>query len=281
MSNQPATTIPIAILTPDGLQDAPYSASSLADAVKFEPQGVYSVARTFKRVYTLMLDDHFDRMEESARLIEMPLSLDRPAVRRALRTLIDRAGFAETRFRITVPRQAPHTVMLSLEPFVGIPPEVIQQGVRVMTAPLVRENPHAKVTSWMQQRVSTLGQIPEGVYETLLVAPSGEILEGASSNFWAVMDGTLHTAEEGVLNGIVRRALLHIAPQMLPIKLHPIRKDELWLVEEAFLTSASRGVVPIVIIDSQIIADGKPGPNTMWLREAYDEWAAAHLEELI
>lgn len=281
MSDQPVATIPIAILTPDSLQDAPYSASSLADAVKFEPQGVYSVARTFKRVYTLMLNDHLDRMEESARLIEMPLTLDRPALRRALRTLIDRAGFAETRFRITVPREAPQTAIISLEPFVGIPIEVIQQGVRVITAPVVRENPHAKVTSWMQQRASTLGQMPEGVYETLLVAPSGEILEGATSNFWAIVDGTLCTAEEGVLNGIVRRALLQIAPQMMPIKLQPVRKDALWAVEEAFLTSASRGVVPVVIIDGQIIADGKPGPNTMWLREAYDEWATAHLEELI
>lgn len=271
-------SIPIAILTPEGLREAPYRADSLAEAVPFEPEGVYTITRTFNRDHVLMLDEHLDRLEESARLEDIPLQLDRAALRAVLRTLIEQSGYAESRFRITVPRAQPDHIYLSVEPFKPIPPEVIQQGVRVVTVPLVRHKPAAKRTAWLTERKSAA--LPEGAYEGVLVSPEGFLLEGMSSNFYAVMDGELRTAGEGVLSGIVRRAILELAPNYLPVRLEPVHKGELWAIEEAFLTSASRGVVPIVIIDGQIIANGKPGVQTMWLREAYEEWAQAHLTPL-
>ncbi len=271
-------SIPIAILTPDGLREVPYQADSLAAAVPFEPEGIYTITRTFNRDHVLMLDEHFDRLEESARLEGIPLQLDRAALRAALRALIERGGYAESRFRITVPRAQPDHIYLSVEPFKPIPPEVIQQGVRVATVPLVRHNPAAKTTGWLTERKAAA--LPEGAYEGVLISPEGFLLEGLSSNFYAVMDGELRTAGQGVLSGIVRRAILELAPNYLPVRLEPVHRGELWALEEAFLTSASRGVVPIVIIDGQIIADGKPGPQTMWLREAYEEWAQAHLTPL-
>ncbi|MBO9308856.1 MAG: aminotransferase class IV [Chloroflexi bacterium] len=270
--------IPIGILTPDGLQEAPYSADSLAAAVPFEPEGVYTITRTFNRDHVLMLDEHLDRLEESARLENIPLRLDRAALRAALRTLIERGGYPESRFRITVPRARPDHLYLSVEPFTPLPAELIQQGVRVATVPLARRNPAAKTTDWMSQRKAAA--LPEGVYEGVLVSPDGLLLEGLSSNFYAVMGGVLRTAGEGVLSGIARRALLALAPNYLPVRLEPIHKAELGAVEEAFLTSASRGVVPIVAIDGQVIADGRPGAQTMRLREAYEEWAQAHLTPL-
>jgi branched-subunit amino acid aminotransferase/4-amino-4-deoxychorismate lyase len=66
----------------------------------------------------------------------------------------------------------------------------------------------------------------------------------------------------------------------LPIDLHPVRLDEIPILSEAFLTSAGRGVVPIVEIDGRSITDGKPGPLTLRLREAFNAWSVAHLEPL-
>ncbi|PJF34267.1 MAG: hypothetical protein CUN49_16530, partial [Candidatus Thermofonsia Clade 1 bacterium] len=88
---------------PEGLREAPYRADSLAEAVPYEPEGVYTITRTFNRDHVLMLDEHLDRLEESARLEDIPIQLDRAALRTALRTLIDQSGYAESRFRITVP----------------------------------------------------------------------------------------------------------------------------------------------------------------------------------
>lgn len=275
-----STSIPIAILTPRGLIDAPYSVQSLSEAETFEPSGVYTTGRTFNRVYALMFDEHLNRLEESARLAGIAAHIERSVLRRALRVLIDRAGYAESRFRLTIPRNAPDQMIISLEPFAGVPPEVVENGVRVATLGLARHDPVIKSTDWMAERKQAAPMGQPGIYEGILVSPAGELLEGTGSNFYAVMDGKLYTAGEGVLNGITRRAILKIAPDMLPVELRPVNKSELWALEEAFLTSASRGVIPIVMIDEQIIANGRPGVQTMWLREAYDEWAAMHIEPL-
>lgn len=274
------TTIPIGILTPEGLQPAPYSAASLAEAVTFEPPGVYTVGRTYRRIHTLLFDDHIVRLEESARLEAIPLRLERAALRRAMRQLVDCSGFEESRFRITVPRNAPHTAIISLESFAPPSPELIENGVRVVTVRLARHNPAAKTTTWMTERKAATSAFPPGVYEGVLVSEDGRLLEGTSSNFYAVADGAIHTAGEGVLRGMAQRVVMQVAPQVAPITWQAARADQLWALDEAFLTSASRGVIPIVIIDKQIIATGHPGPITLCLREAYEAWAEAHLEVL-
>jgi branched-chain amino acid aminotransferase len=280
MSDNQLTTIPIGILTPAGLIAASYTATSLADAVAQEPDGVYTVGRTFKHDHTLLFDDHLARLNESARLENMPIRLNRAALRQAMRTLIEKSGYADVRFRLTIPRQAPDTLIISLEAFKPLAPEIIETGVRVVTVRLARRNPRAKSTGWMTARQTATSQFPPGVYEGVLVGLDGSLLECTSSNFYAIKDGTLFTAGEGVLAGIAQRVVLKVAPDILPVDRHPVRADELWALEEAFLTSASRGIVPIIMIDQQIIGSGQPGPHTLRLRAAYEAWADAHLEPL-
>ncbi len=280
MSDQPLTSIPIGVLTPAGLVAAPYTATSLADAVAKEPDGVYTLGRTFKHDRTLLFDDHLARLRESARLEGIPARLDREALRRAMRALIQESGYADSRFRLTIPRQAPDTLIISLEPYKPLAPEIYENGVRIVTLHMARPNPRAMSTGWMTARKSATAQFPPGVFEGVLVGQDGSLLECTSSNFYAIKDGTLFTAGEGVLAGMAQRVVLKVAPAILPVDLHPARADELWTLEEAFLTSASRGIVPIMMIDQQIIGSGQPGPLTRRLRAAYEAWADAHLEPL-
>jgi branched-subunit amino acid aminotransferase/4-amino-4-deoxychorismate lyase len=60
-----------------------------------------------------------------------------------------------------------------------------------------------------------------------------------------------------------------------------IKVNEIGSLDEAFLTSASRGVVPVVEIDGKVVASGKPGPYTLRLRDQYEAWANARLEPLV
>lgn len=274
------TAIAIGFLTPQGLVPADYSADSLANAVTKEPQGVYTVGRTYQRDHILLFDDHLDRLENSALLEGIPVQLDRLALRKAMRCLIDRSGYPESRFRITIPRTSPERVIISLEPFKPVPAEIMQNGARVVTVHLARHNPVAKSTAWIAERKSAVESFPPGIYEGILVTGEGTLLEGTSSNFYGILDGTLRTAGDAVLSGIARRALLAAAADILPVDLRPVHVDEIPKLDEAFLTSAARGVVPIVEIDGQRIRDGKPGPFTLRLRAAYDAWAAAHLESI-
>ncbi len=280
MSDKPATALPICVLAPEGVRPAPYSAGSFGEIAGKEPPGVYTVGRTFRRDHVLLFNDHLDRLEESARLEGIPLRLDRAALRKALRGLIDQSGYPESRFRITVPRVAPETAILALEPFKPVPADVAADGARVVCIDLARRNPTAKSNAWAIQRQSAVQAFPPGIYEGVLVSAAGELLECTSSNFYAVLGGTLRTAEAGILHGIARRLLLKVAEEELPLELRPVRVEDIPRLEEAFLSSAGRGVVPIIEIDGQRVGTGKPGPVTLRLRERYDDWAAAHLEPI-
>src|SRR5579859_7405241 len=193
MTTRTLTPILTAVLTPHGLEPTVYRATSLDDAAKHEPQGVYTVARTYKRDHVLLFNDHLDRLEQSARLIGLMVTLDRTALRQALKTLIDRAGYSESRFRVTIPQGSPETLIFSIEPFKPVPQHIIQHGARLATIQVTRHNPIAKTTAWMSERAPLTESLPPEVYQGLLVSPDGALLEGVSANFYAILDGILRT----------------------------------------------------------------------------------------
>ena len=86
---------------------------------------------------------------------------------------------------------------------------------------------------------------------------------------FAVKEGVLHTAGEGVLEGITRSIVLEEAAQILPIRLEPVRLADLPSLSEAFITSASREVVPVVSVDGVPIGRGQPGPIARDLLDRY------------
>lgn len=268
------------ILTPHGLQETVYRVASLTEAIAHEPQGVYTVARTFFRNQALLLDAHLDRLEESARLVNIPLALDRAKLRAALRQLLQWADYPDAKFRITVPYTQPDRIYLALEPFVPVPDEIMQDGAHVITVPLVRENPDAKTTHWMTARRETQENLPAGVYEGVMVSAEGTVLEGLSSNIFGVLDGVLRTAGEHVLAGITRRAVFEFAPAVLPVDPTPLHLDDLPQLSEAMLTSSGRGIVPITQINELPVGTGQVGPIVRALQVHYVEWIATHSEPI-
>lgn len=270
----------IALLDSSGLHPANYQAESLADAARFEPHdGVYTITNTYPDIQVLKLDAHLDRLEDSARRAAIPLRLDRPRLREALRRMIVESGFGEVRFRITVPRESPERLILSIEPFHRHPPEIYSTGVRCITLPdSARQNAAVKSTGWMHDREQF--QLPSGIYTGLLLDHGGHILEGMSSNFYAVMGGELWTAGTGVLPGIAQQIVLEIAPSILPVRREAPHQQDIPQMAEAFITSSSRGIVPVIEIDGSAIGTGKPGPQTRALQEAYAGWVSTHLEAL-
>lgn len=272
--------ITTAVLTPDGLQPTTYNALSLADAAHYEPEGVYTVTRTFDRTFCIKFEEHLDRLEESARLNDIEITLDRKRIRQALRQLLLEAGYDESRFRITVPANEPAHVYIAIEPLSPVPEAIRERGVSARTVNTQRTNPAAKSTSWMTVRTPLKNSLPSDIYEGLLVDSQGNILEGLSSNFYAVVGGELRTAKNGVLHGIARQIVLEVAPGIIPVKENPVNLYELAEVQEAFMTSASRGVIPIIQIDDHLIGSGHPGPITRQLSHLYNQWTESYKEPI-
>lgn len=257
-------------------------AHNLAEAADQEPgEGAYLVARTWSGGNVLDLDAHFDRLEQSASAMGHPVTVPRASIRRVIATHLPRRGgcVLEGRFRLTaVPHGTPHFI-LSLEEAHAVAPELLRSGADCrIVAGAARRDAEIKSTSWMHERKKLTGG-PEP-YEFLLTDHDGFILEGATSNFYAVLGGELWTAGAGVLSGTARRIVFHVAPAVIPIRLEPINVEQLPRVQEAFITSATRGIVPVRRID-QVVYDRTPGPVTRALTELYHRWLEDHLEPLV
>ena len=269
-------------LTGEGLQDVSYSASSLADAAAHEPRaGVYTVSNTCFRTKVLLFDSHLDRLEDSARHEQIAITYDRTQLRANLREMIVNSNFPDVRFRISVPASAPDTLLLSIEPHQPPAPSLLLNGVRCITSEKAsRRKPVSKASDWMHMRKQMQEAMPPGIYEAILKSAEGFLLEGMSSNFYALFEGRLYTAGAGVLAGISRKIVLEVCQAIVPLSLQTPHIDDLSNFTEAFLTSSSRGIVPIVEIDGQAIGDGLVGETTKSLRKSYQGWVDQHLEEL-
>jgi len=273
--------IPVTIFTRSGGEKtAPYQVENLSALASVEPSGIYTVARTYHGDQAILLNAHFDRLEESARLENIPLELDRPGIRRTLRKLIEDAAFEEARFRLTIPREQPDQVIIALEPLDLDRIAIQRDGVTASTLYLPRENPRAKSTDWIAVRNNARHQLQPGDCEGLRSSAEGLISEGFSSNFYAVKDDVLRTAKDDILFGVSRQIVLTVAPEILPIELQPIHETEIPDLQEAFRSSSSRGVTPIVRINDMKIGDGQPGPKTQAIQRAFDAWVEAHIEPI-
>lgn len=270
--------IPIVELRGSKLVRVSVNASDLVSAAEYEPpNGVYLVARTYKGGQELLLDEHMDRMERSAEVLGHTLVIPRERIRRVLTDLLASSGFGEGRFRVTAVLENPVWYRVSMELAGNIPLELLAHGVRCsLWEGGARKNATVKSTAWMHRRAHA-PRAPE-VYERLLVDREGRVLEGAGSNVYFVVAGALRTAGEGVLAGIARRIVLEVSESILPVELVALRKEELGNAEEAFLSSATRGVVPIRSVDR--VEYGDPGPATRAITEAYDRRVAALLRPL-
>ena len=225
------------------------------------PGGAYTTFRTYDHNKVIRLDDHLERLEETARLAQKPVTLDRFRLREALRNAIDEyPGDMDLRIRMVLDLEvAPGEIYLMVEQLKTPPPGAYHSGVRVITCRLQRDNPKAKLTASIPVADKIRGQLPTGVEEALMVDEAGSILEGLTSNFFAVKGNEIWTNEESVLSGITRLLVLDEAVRIeLPVNFRSITITDIHNLEEAFITSSSRGILPVSQIDRILIGSGKP-----------------------
>jgi D-alanine transaminase len=157
--------------------------------------------------------------------------------------------------------------------------ETAARGVKVITT---AEN------RWPRVDIKTVGLLPnvlarqeardKGAYEAWYVDADGFVTEGASCNAWIVTkEGKVvtRTAERGILAGITRAVLIEVLASMqLKLEERNFTPDEAYHAAEAFVSSASQIVMPVVSIDGKAIGDGKPGGIAKRLREEFHRFSA-------
>ncbi len=153
-----------------------------------------------------------------------------------------------------------------------------EAGIAVVTMPDIR---------WQRVDIKSVGLLPnvlakqaareQGAKEAWLVDGEGRVTEGASSNAWIVTrDGVLVTRplQTGILPGITRSVVLDlIAREGLGFEERPFTVEEAYAAREAFVTSASQLVMPVVMIDGRPVGNGAPGLVASALRRDYHSQA--------
>jgi branched-chain amino acid aminotransferase len=229
--------------------------------------------------------------------------VDQGSLRRHLRAVLEIYRPGEVRVRLVMTREG--QTYIALEPLRLLPREVYEDGVRVETTELQRQHPHLKSTSFITGSEMERKHIAqEGIFEALLVK-DGRILEGMTSNFfyisrassavaahlswWAVpgenapasapREECLGTARDDILLGVTRDTVLEIARgRGLEVRYEPLQRDQLPAALEAFITSSSRGIVPVVQIDGVTVGQGSPGTVTRELMAAYESYVLERAE---
>lgn len=255
-------------------------AASLDDVTRQLPEGYYSTFRTFDGVTRVLgLTAHLQRLYEPVPSPEV----DGSFLRRQVFALLEpfRPGEARVRTMMTKHGQ----VYVAIAPLSSLSREVYETGVRVETTDLHRENPRLKSTAFIAASDSERKHIvQEGVFEALLVK-DGTILEGMTSNFFYVNsqgDVSLCTARDDILLGVTRQTIIDIAQRSgLNVEYEPLEMDQLDGVSEAFITSSSRGIVPVVQIDEVTIGQGRPGPVTKQLSAGYEAYVLEQAEKIV
>jgi D-alanine transaminase len=159
-------------------------------------------------------------------------------------------------------------------------PRLGHAGIAVITIPDIRwQRCDIKSVALVANVLGKQQAREAGAYEAWQVDREGYVTEGTSTNAWIVTeDGAVVTraADHSILNGVTRLAVFDIIDREgYRLVERPFTVAEAKAAREAFLTSTTADLLPVVRLDGAPVADGKPGPLSHKLREAYFAHATA------
>jgi branched-chain amino acid aminotransferase len=253
-----------------------------------------SVHETPRGTSVFRLDEHIGRFRRSAEIVGLPLRMEAPALREAIRETV-RANPGATAVKVSaflasievdvVPMDDRVSVAIAaydpIQDIIGRNPGSFpyRPTLRIWIEKDRRNRrddivpPQAKVAAnYVSPMAAKWAARRAGYDEILLLDEEGFVAEGPTTNvFWVDADGVLRTPPEAtVLLGVTRGSILAIAKHDgIPCAESRVRPGELMEAAEAFLTGTTAGVWPIDSIDGRTLGDGEPGPLTRRLRERF------------
>lgn len=246
--------------------------------------GVYEVCEIAHRMVVDM-GPHLDRLDRSLRELSIIWPLSRSSLEQVIKETVRRNRVSNGLVYIQVTRGVaprdhvfpagktkPAIVVTAKSVSRSVMDAKANKGLGVITVPENR---------WERVDIKTVGLLPnalarqsakeQGAQEAWFIDIDGTVKEGAATNAWIVtMDGTLVTrpADTGILKGITRATAMKAADKLgFVVEERAFTVEEAKAAKEAFVTSASSLVMPVVSIDGDVIANGNPGTVATSLRE--------------
>ncbi|MGE3706094.1 MAG: aminotransferase class IV [Vicinamibacterales bacterium] len=255
-------------------------------------EGIYETLRTYGG-RPFLFARHMRRLRTSAAMIALPLPLTDEEIAARFHATMAAAGLrggasGEAYIRLLVtrgvgeltydPAATPYpSVVIIVKPHVPPPESAYRDGVPVIISSIVRNhpdtvNPLIKSNNLLNSALAAQEAVKRGAFEAIMRNYRGELAECTTANLFLVRNGEVLTPPlaSGLLAGITREFLLEVArADGVPAREVVLRDEDLFSADEAFLTSTTRELVPIVRVEGTPIGIGRPGPISARLLDAF------------
>lgn len=251
--------------------------------------GVFEGIRFYNdRVFRL--DEHIDRLYDSARAIHLEIPLGKPAMVEALLETIRANDLHDGYIRLIVTRGAgglglsPYrcekaSVIIIASSIALYDPDVYEKGLKLVTCSTRRPthdtlSPAIKSLNYLSNVMAKIEALHAGADEGVMLNTQGYVAECTGDNIFIVKNGVVSTppVHAGALNGITRKVVIELAQARgYDLVETEMARYDLYTADELFLTGTAAEVVPVRIYDERIIGTGEPGPITRELLADFGE----------
>ena len=263
--------------------------------------GVFEGVRAYKTenygTAIFRLEDHTNRLFNSAKIIGMELPFDRDTLNAAQIQVVRENNLEEGYIRpmaflgsegmgLRADGLKTHVIAASWEWPSYMSPEALEQGIRIRTSSYTRH--HVNITmckakangNYMNSMLALREALECGYDEALMLDPEGYVSEGSGENFFLVNNGIIYTPElTSCLDGITRDTVIQLAHECgYEVREKRITRDEVYIADEAFFTGTAAEVLPIREMDNRVIGSGARGPITERLQGLYFDAVRGRLD---
>jgi D-alanine transaminase len=247
--------------------------------------GIYEVIPAYgKRLFRL--DEHLDRLNNSLDATRIPNPYPESEWKKTLSQLVMKNDAEDQSIYLQVtrgvakrdhafPEHVTPTVFMMSSPLAVTSEESFNQGVAAITLDDIRwQYCNIKAITLLANILLRQTAIDEGAQEAILVR-GGEVTEGSASNIFIVIDGVIKTPPKSsrLLPGITRDLIVELAHKNnLQCIEANFSRTELEAADEIWLTSSMKEVMPILRLNDEPVADGKPGPTTRKMFEIFQAY---------
>ena len=254
--------------------------------------GVFEGIRCYRtadeRTAVFRLPEHVRRLFESAHINLMEIPYTRSQVTAAILETLRANRLEEGYVRPLVfigdgamglnPGSNPIRVAVIVWPWGAyLGEEGIERGIRAKVSTFCRHHVNAKMTKgktcgdYVNSILAKREALLDGYDEAILLDTEGLVSEASGENVFVVRDGEIHTPPlPTILDGITRASVIEVARDKgIPVREANITRDELYIADEVFLTGTAAEVTPIREIDHRKVGEGRRGPITKTLQDAF------------
>ena len=231
--------------------------------------GIFDFFRTINGKY-VHIGDHLDRFFNSASQMRLPPGKDKQQLKELLDELTQKNNIPDSGIRITLTGGysadgysiTKPNLIITQRPL-AINDNELPAGIRLVSYEHQRQLPAVKTIDYMMA-IWLKPYIEQNNADDLLYHKAGNVTESPRSNFFIVtQEKKIITPKANILKGINRKYVARVAATQFDFEERDVTLEEVYRAKEAFLTSTTKGVLPVVELDGKKIGNGQPGSIAM------------------